>query len=268
MPKTNFRPEVDGFAFINSWVYDDNETQEVRALLQGAASLTGILRSVLPANPLVGLISRDVQNQLIPSINNALLERYGLCGGMAFAALDYYSNPNRNIPRGTDSNVQPTRDTPQGAILRSYLWRRLIDSLTANVSTFLLWIAFLHHVPDNAWLGGGPRWLSRQSLKECQKLKRYLDAGQPWPVGLVGTTPVATEDHQVVAYDYTESSDGSTTFYLYDMNCPGTGKTTTITFGDGRLKAVEQCSGGRGPLQGFFCEQYAINPDPPAVSWP
>jgi hypothetical protein len=188
---------------------------------------------------------------------------------MAYASLDYFNRPEVHFPRGSTPQLQPTRGSSEGGRLRSYLWRRLINSLTFNVPTFLIWMAFLHTIPEDSFLKGGPRWLARETIKQWNILKRHIDANEPWPIGLVGTTTDPTLNHQVVAIGYEDDHAGSGTIYLYDMNCPNTEQTIQITFNGETLTMVESCKNDqRGPLQGFFCEQYLPNPIPPIIAWP
>jgi len=268
MPKTNFRPDVNGFAFSNRWDINPAEVDKVRQVFRDATSFASTALKFLRASPLAWLIFRNIRNQLGGWIDVASVQAYGLCGGMAFAALDYYARPDIHFPRGAGSENRPSPNDPQGERLRIYLFNRLLDSLAENVSTFLVWMAFLHLVPDNPLFGGGPRWLSRQSARQWKTLKTYIDAGRAWPIGLVGTTTDPTHNHQVVACGYDDPGDGTGTLYIYDMNHPGEERTIKITFGDRMLEAVEKDKESRGQLRGFFCEQYEINLGPPVVTWP
>lgn len=114
MPRTSFRADVNGFAFINCWQFDETEKVQIRAIFQGAISAAQTLSMFLPFNPLVWLILGDVRSQLATWASQAQVEAYGLCGGMAFAALDYYYHPDLTFPRGTGPDNQPTPDTPPG----------------------------------------------------------------------------------------------------------------------------------------------------------
>jgi hypothetical protein len=184
-------------------------------------------------------------------------DSYGLCGGMAFAALDYH-RAGTQIPRGLDRDDIPTRDTAEGAALRHYLWERLIDSLEANLATFLAWMGMLHLVPE--WpFGGGAGWLRDESRKQWSVLKKHIDAGEPWPIGLIGSSRMAFNNHQVLACGYTETSSTGT-LQLYDMNCPGVTNTIRINLEGDSLAhtGAETCaSNARGMTKGFFCEKYS-----------
>src|SRR5206468_43557 len=119
---------------------------------------------------------------------------YGMCGGMAFASLDYWLN-NWVVPRGNNRHDQPQRTSPQGTALRDYLWNRLLQSVRDNIVTFLQWMAILQ-------LPVGPQagWLRDQTAGELVKLKKGIDAGIPVPVALLGTTSNPLDNHQVLVY--------------------------------------------------------------------
>lgn len=267
MSKTGFRPETDGFAFVNSWQYDEQEKTEIRELLQvGLQSTREVLRH-LPGGPLLLFVLGDLRSEVTTWVNDALVEPYGLCGGMAFAAADYFRS-DTHIPRGAQ-NDRPTRDTPEGKALRQYIRGRLLDSLLLNGVTFLAWMANLHGLADWGPLRGGPGWLRNESQKHWRLLKQHIDGGNPWPIGLVGETRDPTLNHQVLAYGYEDSSDGTGTIYVYDMNCPGEEQTLALDFRGEALTAKEDCgSSKRGGLRGFFCEAYLPEPEPPAIDWP
>jgi hypothetical protein len=175
---------------------------------------------------------------------------------MAFAALDYYRIKSP-LPRGNGYYDQPTRATPAGTRLRTYLWKRLLDSLELNAAKVLVWMVVLHVLP--AWwpFNGGNAWLLRESKKEWNVLKEHIDAGEPWPIALIGTTKNPCNNHQVLAYGYEDADDETGCIYVYDMNCPGDERKINIDMRGNTLLAVEDCaSTTRGPLQGFFCEDY------------
>ena len=271
MPKTNFRPETHGFAFGNRWEHDQEETDEVRKLPRDGIYATRTFLSLIPGGPLLWFALRDITRRLNSWIEGALVEPYGLCGGMAFAALDYY-HAGLAVPRGKEKG-QPTQASSEGRVLRDYIWRRLIDSLVLNTATFLTWMAILHLISDRGPFRGGPGWLCKQSEKQWKALKKHIDAGRPWPIGLVGTTTNPTLNHQVVAYDYEDSGDGTGTIFVYDMNCPEEDPdkqpTIEVDFRGQTLEASEDCANSqRGPLQGFFCETYMSKPNPPRIRWP
>src|SRR5574341_6244 len=124
-----------------------------------------------------------------------------------------------------------------------------------------------HYLPDRE---AGKRWVGKKTLREWQSLNKHLEAGRAWPIGLVGTTEDPTQNHQVVACACDEPGDGTQVIAVYDPNCPGEVRLIKFRFQAERFQVMqEDCApGARGPLQGFFCEQYRAHPAPPRVSWP
>ena len=251
---TDFEPARDGFAFRNSWRFDDRERQVIRSLAEDASR--DALRMLAPNRG--SLLDRLGVDEAIGRLASSTLpDSYGLCGGMAFAALDYFKS-DAEIPRGAGPDDIPTRSTPEGAALRSYLWDRLIDSLEENLATFLAWMAMLHLVPSGWPFRGGRAWVLDESRSEWSALKEHLDAGEPRPLGLVGATRDPFNNHQVLACGYEEKST-SGTIHLYDMNCPGRTSHIHVGLERGALVSLdaETCaSRNRGRLMGFFCERY------------
>ena len=267
MPKTTFRPQTDGFLFANRWKFEGDELAQITNYFVGASSNVGAMLGntfggwVTSA---AGLVTRALNNP------NMDFSAYGLCGGMAYAARDYY-DLGLVLPRGANPG-----DVPSGlpgspaATLRTYIFQRLLDSLgDGDVgSKLLLWMAALHFVPHI--FGGGPAWTLARSREEWQALKGHLNTGKPWPITLIGSSAVPSNQHQVLAYGYEDPGDGTGTLYLYDPNCPSdttSGQTIQLDFRGTGLQAVESCAmADRGPLQGFFCADYHAPKTPPPIA--
>jgi hypothetical protein len=143
----------------------------------------------------------------------------GLCGGMVFAALDYWT---QGSPPPTD-----TTPPPAGTPLFSYLVRRLIDSwgLPIGPATYFKLMSPL--VPDgNDRVGPitrhGRGW--RMAVKEWPAIQADLDAGRPCPLGLVTTksaNPMELgKNHQVLSYGYDQVGT-SVRLWVYDPNQAG-----------------------------------------------
>jgi len=163
MVSTPFVPSRHGYAFKNSWLREDPDTAEIRAIFESQVGpvlqLTdALLVTALTGTPLAAVadatvtkIMSDLRQRLFDGIISATgPSTIGLCGGMAFSAFDYYWR-GWPISRRSDN---PTWATPDGAELRGYIWRRLHDSLTLNGTTFLDWMVTLHLVPIAALLAG------------------------------------------------------------------------------------------------------------------
>ncbi len=131
---------------------------------------------------------------------------YGLCGGMSFAALDYY-NANHPVPPYTDGNALPPS-------YLSYLWQRQLASLGLVVIPRVIdWM--LH--PD-------PVLAVRMARYEMPKLRRQLDQGKPAVLGLIRTQGVSdpSVNHQVLAIGYdADDSTRDLTLFLCDPNYVG-----------------------------------------------
>lgn len=275
MPTTAFDPAKNGFAFVNYFTFDEVEVTRIRAQLTG--SVGNALSTLSPAaSALAGL--QGANKALGDLIQANLPHAYGLCGGMAYAALDYFK-AGRPLPRGRGPQDWPTRSTPGGAALRDYLWKRLLDSLGAGggAATTLAWQVMLHRVPSFWPFSGGPGWLLARSRQQWAVLKGHLDQGEPWPIILVGDTHNPFNNHQVLAYGYEDNGDNTGVIHVYDMNSPGNqppgvpetvGQTLRIDLRGPALAAVESCpSAERGPLRGFNCSAYTFN-QPPDVAFP
>lgn len=281
MTRAIFRPEADGFAFKNDWKFDSTETAILTTLVTDALGvIEGVLSPLIIAAegpvlvaeasvPFIGpwLVAQTIKAQndaIVSSITNAITaEDYGLCGGMAFASLDYW-HKGWVVPRGTGESDQPQRTTPQGTTLRNYIWNRLLQSVKDNVGTFLEWMAVLHFEG-----GPGGTWLRDQTIQQMATLKTRIHNGTPVTVGLIGTTWNPLDNHQVLVYGYDDNPDGTLTLYVYDNNYPGVETTIRLHFDQPTLVADESNNGEpekkRGPLRGIFCTAYMLETPPRTI---
>jgi hypothetical protein len=281
MSRTTFRPETDGFLFSNSWSFGYHEKKSAQLIAQivtdaakksQAAVLPIIVacpsKKIAPVMkiPIIGpmLVYDAAQKEsarLLRKMTRSFnLANYGLCGGMAFSALDYWCK-SWVVPRGMGADDQPQQTTASGAALRNYIWARFIGSLQDNVATFLEWMLILHFP-----FGPGASWLRDQTWSQIQILKERIDYGFPVAIGLVGTTMNPFNNHQVLVYGYTEHSRHRCSLFMYDNNHPDVVATTILDFSGAHLSAVEQYpSAARGPLRGVFCERYFPVVPPAAV---
>lgn len=128
----------------------------------------------------------------------------GLCGGMVFAARDYFE-ASRPVP---DTATPPAHGTP----LFRYLVRRLIAAfnLPDAVLRYLYWML----LPDEA--------VRRRTLeRQWPGVRACIDAGHPCPLGLVTIRSWHPLDlrhnHVVLAYGYRIAS-GVLSVDVYDPN--------------------------------------------------
>ena len=274
MPRTKYRPEVDGFAFTNSWTWEPTDIATITGIVTDAL---GIVETALApliavveapvfaaelAVPFIGpwLVYKTIQaenNAIINGIVGALtVGTYGLCGGMAFSSLDYW-HKGWVVPRGNGPNDQPQDGTPLGTALREYIWTRLLDSVKANIGTFLGWMAILHFDPS-----GGSN-LRDKTKAQLVTLRSIINSGTPVTVGLIGTTWNPLDNHQILIYGFQDNPNGTTTLFAYDNNFPGVETTITLDFSGTNLEAVESdASTARGPLRGLFCTTYTPSTPP------
>jgi hypothetical protein len=132
---------------------------------------------------------------------------YGLCGGICFAALDYFYS-GREIPL-IDLNLGVSK------FLHSYLFRRQNDTYGVFgkiVLKFALWTLM------------SDATLQNKTHREFSNIKLSLNQNKPVVLGLVyvhiSKSLAIWSNHQVIAYSYQD--DGQTnTLYLYDPNFPG-----------------------------------------------
>jgi hypothetical protein len=212
----------------------------------------------------------------------------GRCGGMAFAALDYFY-AHKLIQSYTST---PPNDNP----LSKYILDRLYDSLDLNLlgilkalgsiitSTSPLGsVSNLEEVPRFVYLTMAPTENSHTILNKCtvgcfpgirpltnsevSKATRSLDQGRPVLLGLIAASSVKDigNNHQVVAYGYTfnKKENNQYTFYIYDSNHPGkevkgtwypsnVGGKLYYSYGSKALNTYKELPSWRG----FFVEDY------------
>ncbi|CAN93643.1 N-terminal domain intergin-like repeats and c-terminal-cell wall-associated hydrolase domain [Sorangium cellulosum So ce56] len=125
----------------------------------------------------------------------------GLCGGMSWAALDYFHASEHTPDQTTKPDVNAD---PLGIFIMS---RHIQASL--NSSNVGHWMPMLLNPDDNAVR----HWSTHD---EWKKLKASLDAGAPIPIGLAKFLD-AFGSHVVVATGYQEGK-GDFTIYCYDPN--------------------------------------------------
>jgi hypothetical protein len=189
----------------------------------------------------------------------------GLCGGMVFAALDYWHT----------GIVPPAAQPAEGEPLYRYIVRRLVDSwhLPAGVAQYYQWM----NLPDgDSGFGvfGRPvvtdRGLAWRTIQtQWPQIAADLDNGVPAALGVVTVASARPADlglnHQVLAYGY-DASDSEVTVRVYDPNS-GQSDGIYIRF-DPRTPAkpttfVHNLDIGH-PVRGFF--RTAYTPDTPPGS--
>jgi hypothetical protein len=144
----------------------------------------------------------------------------GLCGGMAFAARDYFE---------ADRTPPPESAAPGDGPLFDYLVDRLFDSFDLPLGPMRYLQLMSPAMPDGdsvltrfGLAPHGRAW--RTVAQEWPKVRADLDAGHPSPLGLVrirSTNPIdLKQNHQVLAYGY-DLEGTALTLRVYDPNWPG-----------------------------------------------
>ncbi len=142
----------------------------------------------------------------------------GLCGGMAYTALDYY-NAKMPITRQTHRPAVNTR-------LHDYIYDRQVNSIADNADKW----AEVGFNPFGARNGEFFNWgLQGFNGGRLQELRAKIDRGQPVPLGLWHYEGHRGGDHQVLAIGYdTGRYRGDLGQYredlkihVYDPNYPG-----------------------------------------------
>jgi hypothetical protein len=122
-----------------------------------------------------------------------------LCGGMVYAALDYFTD-TMTIPPDTDA---PTPGTP----LHSYIYGRQVDAHESTATKFLgSWMPIFGPLVNNLLLNQND---------EFAKLTAILSRGMPIPICLVGYGA----GHHVLAMDCTNAT-GAMIVTVYNPNHP------------------------------------------------
>lgn len=114
----------------------------------------------------------------------------GLCGGMSYAALDYYKF-GKQIPQ---QSYMPAEGMP----LQSYLYNRQVTSIIVNVDRW----AELGFNPDGIRNREFFNWGLQTGSGQLGRLMSYIDRGEPVVIGLSSCGSGCKGDHQVLAIGY------------------------------------------------------------------
>jgi hypothetical protein len=129
---------------------------------------------------------------------------------MSCAAYDFLL-AGRSIPSNTTA---PAR----GSVLQQYIYRRQVDTFGAfgeYIAKFAQWMV----LPDDTVLG-----TQKRTYDEFEEIRAKLDDGNPVVLGLVYVSGSDTfeiwNNHQVLAYRYSEVSATTIDLNIYDPNYP------------------------------------------------
>jgi hypothetical protein len=202
-----FTPSVNGFQFSNSWA------PGLEAMTVGF--LWNRLLDELGADAAGPLGIARVDDGWLPITEAAA----GMCGGMVFAAMDYFAAGERP-PAGT------TSPTAAADPLFQFIRDRLLDSFDIGGSGHR-WLGYSSpHYPNGdegfiqaAGLARGRAWVTYR--EEWPRIRDDIEAGRLSPLGLVQTDALDVgQNHQILAYAY-EQSGQAVKLWVYDPNVPG-----------------------------------------------
>lgn len=139
--------------------------------------------------------------------------RFGLCGGMSFAAADFFL-ARREIPQASKA---PARGEP----LYDMIYRRQVHSFNglAAPARFADWM----RRPD-----AGPLGTRHLTLSDLPDIVSALDAGNPVVLGLVYASAGEPlwHNHQVLAIGSSSVETAGRTIRIYDPNYPANDSVT------------------------------------------
>lgn len=182
----------------------------------------------------------------------------GLCGGMAFAARDYFE-AGRTVPLDTEA--------PTGGAFFEYLVERLFDSfdLPRGPARYLTLMNPVLPDDETLWsrLGFAPHGRRWRMAREWPAVRADIDAGHPSALGLVRVRSLnpsdLKENHQVLAYGY--GVDGaSITLSLYDPNRPGDDDVRLVVDLSERATGGPRISPPSRAVFSFFRVSYTPSP--------
>lgn len=168
------------------------------------------------------------------------LEVRGRCGGLVYAALDYFYS-GLAIP---EVGPEPW--------LTDYLSRRFLHSFSLpSTVRFALWAMACDESVTRATRG-----------HEIPRLRRAIDNGYPVVLGLVRARRLAdalVAGRQVVAYGYeVEEETGDLRLYAYDAESPGREVVLTVRVSTSGIHASNE----EQPWRGLFVHDYRFQRPP------
>ena len=210
----SFKPSANGFAFANTWDGD------LPVVTLGA--LWNRFRNALSAGLADALGIGTLPEDWMP-ITQA---DTGLCGGMTYAAMDYFASgqlPPAAKKDPADGFVSP--DSPDDPLFL-FIRKRLLDSFDI-VGRGHRWLSYSSPIyPDDDegvlqtfGVSKGKAWVTYR--EEWPRIRELLDDGQLAPIGLVQSAEFDIgKNHQVLAYAYEQSAQ-NVKLWIYDPNVPG-----------------------------------------------
>jgi hypothetical protein len=199
----------------------------------------------------------DFQNDVVPAVD---VRTGGLCGGMSYAALDYYFS-HTPIPQ---QQYRPANRTT----LQSYLYNRETESLVSNLDKW----AEVGFNPGGARNGEFFNWgLQGQNGGRLEELRSFLDQGIPAVMDMQGDG--GTGNHQVVAIGYNMGRyqgdlgnfEGDLKITVYDPNYPMQVRTLVPDISNQLYRYAE---GGSERWRTYFVDKNYHSKTPPNLPNP
>lgn len=132
---------------------------------------------------------------------------HGLCGGMCFAVIDF-AKTKKKMPQVDDV---PTEETP----LYDYIKRRQLATWGRLQLKALQYVKWMTYSEEKAAV---------ETLKSWRSVRSMLNRSDFAVLGLLyhnfKETFAVWDNHQVLAYGYSEMNDGRFRIHLYDPNYP------------------------------------------------
>jgi hypothetical protein len=186
----------------------------------------------------------------------------GLCGGMVFAARDYF-----------EAGREPATDrtAPAEGPLFDYLVDRLFDSFDLPFGPVRYLELMNPSLPDNETIWNrlrlsphGRAW--QMTNVEWPSVRAEIDGGHPSALGLIrvkSSNPLELkQQHQVLAFAY-ELLGSSVKLHIYDPNSPGRDDVAILVDLADPAHASPPSSFPPGPtLHAFFRVPYVPKPPP------
>ncbi|WP_169796550.1 hypothetical protein [Chondromyces crocatus] len=234
MERTGFTTAANGFRFANAFTTTLVQPQGVQ----------------VPGVPGLGVTTPP-------------LMLHGLCGGMSFAALDYYFSGIPVPSHEASDYVTPPGVPAQGSRLHTLIYQRHLDSLNLGPSLQQVLGGDPYNLTTYAELLLTPEVLrpvtfGARLAAEVAYVIASVRAGQPVPLGLVaaGGLASATQCHQVVATGFDDVSATTTNIFVYDNRYPGREAILVVTPGAASC-SLEVPGRAAEPWVVFFVEHYA-----------
>ena len=209
-----FLPSTHGFQFRNKWNGD--------LPVVTVGSLWNRLRSGIAADIASALGIGQMPEDWLP-ITHA---DGGLCGGMAYAAMDYFhANQLPPIARTGADGLSVAPDSADDPLFQ-YIRARLLDSFdfTGRGARWLSYTSPIYPDDDEGvtqalGLMKGKSWVTYR--EEWPRIRNELDQGRLATIGLVQSAAFDIgANHQVLAYAY-EQSGQVVKLWVYDSKIPG-----------------------------------------------